>query len=88
VLPDWRGRDFSIAKLARWPLLPAASGGSNLSETIWLKAEIADADTKLAAGQSEAAVDPGLGVPRMDCLLALPDSGQAAGGDFERWQRH
>jgi glyoxylase-like metal-dependent hydrolase (beta-lactamase superfamily II) len=38
------------AKKAALERLAAASGGSNLSETMWLKAEIADADALLGAG--------------------------------------
>jgi alkyl sulfatase BDS1-like metallo-beta-lactamase superfamily hydrolase len=38
------------AKKAALEQLAAASSGSNLSETMWLKAEIADADAQLTAG--------------------------------------
>ena len=31
--------------------LSAANSGSNLSQTMWLKAEIADAESRLAANQ-------------------------------------
>jgi glyoxylase-like metal-dependent hydrolase (beta-lactamase superfamily II) len=43
-------------KLAATELLLKASGGSNLSETMWLKAEIADVEGRLAAGRNEETV--------------------------------
>ncbi|CAN5414591.1 hypothetical protein BH10PSE14_BH10PSE14_02990 [soil metagenome] len=42
--------DALTVRKAALEALTAASSGKNLSETMWLKAEIADADAKLAAG--------------------------------------
>jgi alkyl sulfatase BDS1-like metallo-beta-lactamase superfamily hydrolase len=42
--------DALTVRKAALEALAAASSGKNLSETMWLKAEIADADAKLAAG--------------------------------------
>ena len=43
--------DALTVRKAALEQLAAASSGSNLSETMWLKAEIADVDSRLAANQ-------------------------------------